>query len=78
MPPRGLATSFHELIAIPPSGTLTGNRGILNDDQGRIVRPLAHRNWATCVLEFKGHHCHMLPQYRLHTSSPWMKPRPWC
>lgn len=29
-----------------------GNRGILHDDGNRIVRPWAHKAWATCLLEF--------------------------
>ncbi|WP_197065223.1 hypothetical protein [Massilia sp. 9096] len=31
-----------------------GNRGILHDDENRIVRPWAHKGWVTCLLEFKG------------------------
>jgi len=30
-----------------------GNRGILHNDENRIVRPWAHKWWVTCVLEFK-------------------------
>ena len=49
-------TPFNELIATPARGNLMGNRGILHDDQGRIVRSFAHKNWVTCVLDFKGRH----------------------
>jgi len=31
-----------------------GNRGILHDNENRIVRPWAHKAWVTCLLEFKG------------------------
>ena len=31
-----------------------GNRGILHDDENRIVHPWAHRAWVTCLLEFNG------------------------
>ncbi len=40
----------------PARGTLMGNRGILHDDQGLIIRPFTHRVWVTCLLEFKGRH----------------------
>ena len=56
MPRQNRVTPFNELIATPARGTLMGNRGILHDDQGKIVRPFAHRNWVICVLEFKGRH----------------------
>ena len=53
MPYQNRVTPFNELIAIPARGSLMGNRGVLHDDQGRIVRPFAHRNWVACDLEFK-------------------------
>lgn len=31
-----------------------GNRGILHNDENRIVRPWAHKAWVTCLLEFNG------------------------
>lgn len=30
-----------------------GNRGILHDENKRIVKPWAHQNWVTCLLSFK-------------------------
>ena len=47
-------TPFNELIATPARGALMGNRGILHDASGRIVRPHAHQAWIACLLEFKG------------------------
>ncbi len=41
------------LCANPSRGALMGNRGILHDDENRIVRPWAHKAWVTCLLEFK-------------------------
>lgn len=41
------------LNAVPDRGTLMGNRGILHDDQKRIVRPWAHKAWVVCQLSFK-------------------------
>jgi hypothetical protein len=46
-------TPFGDIIAAPERGTLLGNRGILHDDQQRIVRTAQVRRWLTCVLEFK-------------------------
>ena len=46
--PRG------ELIAVPDRGMFWGNRGVLHDPQGRLVRYSRGRAWAICVLEFKG------------------------
>lgn len=31
-----------------------GNRGIIHDDQGNILRTHAHQNWVTCALNYKG------------------------
>jgi hypothetical protein len=33
---------------------MMGNRGILHDDDRRIVRPWQVRRWIACVLEFRG------------------------
>jgi hypothetical protein len=43
-----------EILAIPLRGSWMGNRGILHDDAGRVVRNHASRLWITCALEFKG------------------------
>ena len=42
------------LHAVPAKGTLMGNRGILHDEEGRILRTHAHQNWVTCALHYKG------------------------
>src|SRR5205085_2742980 len=47
-------TPFGEIVATPERGTFMGNRGVLHDDAGRIVRPWQVRRWLVCVLEFKG------------------------
>jgi hypothetical protein len=31
-----------------------GNRGILHNDENKIVRAWAHKAWVSCLLEFKG------------------------
>jgi len=54
IPLQNRVTPFGDIVAIPERGTLLGNRGILHDDQKRIVRTAQVRRWLTCVLEFKG------------------------
>lgn len=44
-----------EIVALPFRGTLTGNRGILHDDTGRLgASRWRHPHWIACALAFKG------------------------
>jgi len=44
-----------EIVADPARGTMTGNRGILHDDQGRLTRRRwTHKAWICCVLDWQG------------------------
>jgi hypothetical protein len=54
MPRQNRVTPFGALIATPARGTLTGNRGCLHDEHGRIRRRYQGERWIICVLEFKG------------------------
>jgi len=54
MPHRNRVTPFAEVIETPARGLLYGNRGVLHDDEGRIVRNWQVKRWIACVLEFKG------------------------
>jgi hypothetical protein len=54
MPRRNRVTPFGEVIATEARGLLYGNRGVLHDDQGRLVRDRGVRRWIACRLEFKG------------------------
>lgn len=56
MPRQNRVTPFGDIVAVPERGTLMGNRGILHDETGRIVRPWRERRWISCVLEFNGRH----------------------
>jgi hypothetical protein len=47
-------TPFGEIIATEARGSLFGNRGVLHDENGRLVRPWQVRRWIACRLEFKG------------------------
>lgn len=47
-------TPAGEIIADPARGLFMGNRGILHDDAQRLGKARwRHRNWITCLLEFK-------------------------
>ena len=56
MPFQNRVTPGGDLIAVADRGTLTGNRGVLHDERGRIVRRVAVRRWITCVLVFGDRH----------------------
>jgi hypothetical protein len=54
VPLRNRVTPFGEIIATEARGLLFGNRGLLHDDDGNLVRAWQVRRWIACVLEFKG------------------------
>jgi hypothetical protein len=54
MPLQNRVTPFGEIVALAGRGLFTGNRGILHDDQRRIVRSYQVRRWITCRLEYRG------------------------
>ncbi len=53
-PRQNRVTPTGEIVAIPIRGGWMGNRGILHDDAGRVVRNHASSLWITCALSFKG------------------------
>ena len=53
MPRQNRATPFNALVAVTGRGSLMGNRGILHDAAGRILRSHGHLHWVTCRLVFK-------------------------
>jgi hypothetical protein len=63
-PLRNRVTPFGEIAAVPERGTLFGNRGILHDDNKRLVRTSQVRRWLICVLEFKGIHRTVMTPHR--------------
>jgi len=54
MPRQNRVTPRGDLIAVPDRGMFWGNRGVLHDAAGRLVRYSRGRAWAICVLEYKG------------------------
>ena len=60
MPRPNRVNPFGDLVATPARGTLMGNRGILHDRGGRIIKHHTHLAWIACVLEFKGRHRPMM------------------
>jgi hypothetical protein len=53
MPFQNCVAPTGALQAVSSNGTLMGNRGILHDDAGNILRSHAHQNWVTCALQYK-------------------------
>jgi hypothetical protein len=53
MPLRNRVTPFGDIIETPARGLLFGNRGVLHDDDGRLVRAWQVRRWIACLLEFR-------------------------
>lgn len=43
---------------------MMGNRGILHDDDRRVVRDFAAKRWIACVLEFRGRHREVMTPHR--------------
>jgi hypothetical protein len=54
MPRQNRVTPAGDIVAVPPRGTLMGNRGVLHDEQGQIVRRWQVTRWIACVTEFRG------------------------
>jgi hypothetical protein len=56
MPLQNRVDPFGELMAVPPRGTLFGNRGgrFHTDAKTLTARRWASRQWICCVLDFKG------------------------
>ncbi|HET6318864.1 MAG TPA: hypothetical protein VFG86_20605 [Chloroflexota bacterium] len=56
MPLRNRVTPFGDIVAVPGRGLLMGNRGVLHDAHGQIVRDAQVRRWIACRLEFRARH----------------------
>ena len=54
MPLRNRVTPLGEIVTTAHRGTLMGNRGVLHDESGTLVREWQVRRWIACRLEFKG------------------------
>lgn len=55
-PLQNRVTPFGDLVAVEGRGLLTGNRGVLHDDERRIVRAWQIRRWIACRTEFRDRH----------------------
>jgi hypothetical protein len=56
MPRQNRVTPFGDIVALPGRGLMMGNRGILHDDDGNIVRSSQVRRWIACLTAFRGRH----------------------
>jgi hypothetical protein len=61
VPLRNRVTPFGDVIETPARGLLFGNRGILHDEDRRLVRTWNGRRWIACRLAFKGWHRDPMP-----------------
>jgi hypothetical protein len=64
VPLRNRVTPFGEIVAVPGRGLLMGNRGVLHNPDGQIVRDSQVRRWIACRLEFRGRHRELLQPNR--------------
>ncbi len=54
MPLQNRVNPYGEVVALPGRGLMMGNRGILHNEERRVVSPFQVRRWIACVLEFRG------------------------
>ncbi|TWS18294.1 hypothetical protein FK529_16495 [Tsukamurella asaccharolytica] len=54
MPLRNRVDPWGRIVADPARGALLGNRGILHDESGTVVREHANAMWIACRLDFNG------------------------
>jgi hypothetical protein len=54
VPRRNRVTPFGDIIATEARGLLFGNRGVLHDEHGQLIRAWQIRRWIACRLVFKG------------------------
>ncbi len=54
MPLQNRVTPFGEVVALCGRGLVMGNRGVLHEDERRIVRSWQGRRWIACRLAFRG------------------------
>lgn len=54
VPLQNRVTPFGDIIATAARGLVFGNRGVLHDADGRLVREWQVRRWIACRLQFKG------------------------
>ncbi len=54
MPLQNRVDPYGRLHAVAARGAFMGNRGILHDEERRVVASWRLRRWIACVLEFRG------------------------
>ena len=54
MPLQNRIDPYGGLHAVGARGAWMGNRGVLHDDEKRVVAPWRGKRWITCVLRFRG------------------------
>ena len=77
MPKQNRVTPYGEIIATNARGDFMGNRGILHDDQQRLVHFFKNKAWIICRLDFKERRRVVMSPVRTRNYFFLMKPRPW-
>lgn len=54
MPLQNRVDPWGNILISPYRGTCLGNRGILHNEKKQLIKNYQHKNWVTCLLEFKG------------------------
>lgn len=54
MPLQNRVTPNGAIVALPGRGLVMGNRGVLHDDNRRIVRATQVKRWIACRISFRG------------------------
>jgi hypothetical protein len=54
VPLQNRVTPCGEIVALPGRGLVLGNRGVLHDEQRRIVRHSQVKRWIACRLQWRG------------------------
>lgn len=55
MPLQNRVNPYGSLLSVSARGNLLGNRGVLHNEEKKIVRPWERKAWITCVLAYPGY-----------------------
>jgi hypothetical protein len=64
MPLQNRVTPLGDIVALPGRGLMMGNRGVLHDENRRVVRSMQSKRWIACVLEFRGRYRTVMTPHR--------------
>ena len=56
MPYQNKVDPWGNIHAVKSRGMFLGNRGILHNENQKVIATHRIKGWVTCLLEFKGNH----------------------